>query len=138
MQYYCIDCAISGGHLQRAVPTNLFDTQYQLEKYLKHTTPLSTYNFNSIFSDPSTVAYRDYIVDTVSSGHVQVDNSGRINIVWVASRGTGVSYQNGNFHSNADAVKVVFHDDQFKIHGYPTQSTELAGYNCCVCGKVIP
>lgn len=138
MQYYCIDCAISGGQLQPAVPANLFDTQYQLEKYLKHTAPSSIYGFNSIFSDPSTVAYRDYIVTTVSSGHVQVDTSGKVNVIWVASRGTGISYQSGSFHSNADAVKVVFHDDQFKIHSYPTQSSELAGHNCCVCGRVIP
>jgi hypothetical protein len=138
MQYYCINCAIAGGQLKPAVPTNLFDTQYQLEKYLKHTAPSSPYGFNSVFSDPSTVAYRNYIVTAVSSGHVQVHTSGRVNVIWVASEGTGISYQNGKFYFNADAVKVVFQDDQFKIHGYPTQSSELVGHACCVCGRVIP
>ncbi len=138
MQCYCIDCAIAGGQLKPAIPADLFGTQYHLDKYLKHTAPTSTHGFNSIFLDPSTVAYRDYIVTAVSSGHVQIGTSGKVNVIWVASSGTGISYQNGRFYANADAVKVVFHDDQFKIHGYPTESAELVGHTCCVCGRMIP
>ncbi len=138
MQYYCVDCAMACGRLRPAIPANLFHTQYQMEKYVKHTAPSSTFSFNSVFSDPSTIAYRDYIVTTVSSGPVQVDSLGRLNVMWVASKETGISYQNGRFYSNTHAVKVVFHDDQFKIHAYPTQSSDLAGHTCCACGKVIP
>lgn len=116
---------------------NLFQNSYQLEKYIKHTAPTSaSHNFNSVFTDPSTVAYKDYIVSTVNSGSVEVDNRNSVNITWVASKDTGMSFKNGSFHSKTDAVKVVFHDNQFKIHAYPIPSTGVLRKKCNICGKL--
>jgi hypothetical protein len=98
------------GLLTPAVPGALTETQYQLEKYLKHTAPASAYNFNSVFTGPGSEMYQQYIVTTVASGHVQVDDQSRTNVVWVASDQTGISYSGGTFAGPNNAVKVVFHE----------------------------
>src|SRR3989338_9839583 len=135
--YYCHNCAIRNGFLRSAVPSPLTGTQYQLEKYDKHTSPTSNYNLNTIFTGPSSVSYRSCIISTVASGHVQIDDQGRTNVVWVASMQTGITCQNGVFTMPANAVKVVYHDNPQKIHGFPIQSSELAAEACSICGCPI-
>jgi hypothetical protein len=136
-KYTCIDCAINQNSYNPAIPKNLTGTQYQLEKYLKHTAPASLYSFNSVFIDPSMAAYRNYIVSAVSSGYVEVDNHHKLNIVWVASKDVGITYQNSFFYCSNDAVKVVFHDNEYKIHAFSIPSSGLAARHCMVCGKPI-
>lgn len=138
MQYYCHECAIMNGILKPTEPTALTATQYQLEKYLKHTVPTSNYNFNTVFTGPASEMYRNYIVTAVASGHVQIDDRGRRNVVWVASQQTGIKYQNGTFVGLTDAVKVVLHDVDNKIHGYPIHSSELGVAKCVICGRPVP
>lgn len=138
MDIFCINCAMNRGCYRPAIPENLFHSEYQLDKYIKHTTPTSDYNFNSIFTNPSTSVYKDYIVSCVSSGYVQIDERGRLNIVWVASNHAGISYKHGNFFSENDAIKVVFHDNEFKIHGFPIMSSGIIAKKCQICGSPIP
>lgn len=136
-QYYCHACAIRCGKLKPADPIELTGTQYQLEKFIKHTAPSTTYPLNSVFTGPASESYRNYIVTAVASGCVQIDGN-RTNIVWVASATTGFTSRNGSFVARNDAVKVVFHDDQFKIHGFPSGSTEFGSATCIDCGKPVP
>jgi hypothetical protein len=107
VQYLCHDCAISVGHLRPAAPVALTATQYQLKKYLKHTVPASAQNFNTVFTSPASSTYANFLITTVASGHVQIDDAGRLNVVWVASCQTGISLQGGQFLGPTDAVKVV-------------------------------
>jgi hypothetical protein len=136
-RYTCIDCAINQNSYNPAIPDKLIGTQYQLDKFLKHTAPASHYTFNSVFTDSSTVAYRDYIVSAVSSGYVEVDSNNRLNIVWVASKDVGITYQDGLLYCPSDAVKVVFHDNEYKIHAFPIPSSGLTARHCIICGKPI-
>ena len=138
MQYYCHKCAIGLGLLRPAATTDLTATQYQLEKYLKHTAPTSAYNFNTVFSSPASETYQNYIVTAVASGYVQIDDLGRKNIVWVGSEQTGITYSNGAFVGPTNAVKIVFHDDDQKIHGFPIHSSELRAAKCLICGCPVP
>jgi hypothetical protein len=135
--YYCHTCAIKSGKLNPADPIELTGTQYQLEKFIKHTAPSTTYPLNSIFTGPASESYRNYIVTAVASGCVQIDGN-QTNIVWVASATTGFTFRNGTFVAYDDAVKVVFHDDQFKIHGFPIGSAEISSATCIGCGKPTP
>lgn len=137
-QYYCFECAIYLGHLRPAIPAALTDTQYQLEKYIKHTAPTSNYNFNSVFTSPGSETYGNYIVTAVSSGHVQMDDRGRKNIVWVGSEQTGLTYKNRVLIGPTSAVKVVFHDNDQMIHGFPIDSSELNAAKCVNCGRAVP
>jgi hypothetical protein len=86
--YYCHDCAIRLKEWIPATPTNLTGTYYQLEKYIKHTSPITSYNFNSIFTDPASATYSNFIVSAVASGNLEIDDLGRKNLVWVASAHT--------------------------------------------------
>ena len=136
--YYCHDCAITNGILQPALPQPLTGTQYQLEKYLKHTTTTTAYNFNTVFTGPSSYTYSNFIVSAVSSGHVEVDDQNRINVVWVASTPTGIAMRNGSFVGPTDAVKVVLHSNALKIHGFPISVASLNVGFCQVCGRAVP
>ena len=138
METLCINCAISESYYNPQIPSEFpGGTQYQLEKYLKHTCPSSSYDFNSVFSNPSTMAYGDYIVSTLASGYVEVDDRHRLNIVWVASKEVGVTYQDGLFFSTNDTIKVVFHDNILKIHAFPIPPSGVSSRYCIRCGQPI-
>ena len=137
--YYCHECAAQNGML-RPPPKgeNLTDNSYKLDKYLKHTVPNSYRNYKTVFTGVSSESYQNYIVTAVSSGHVQIDDQNRINIVWVGSESTGIGLQGGRFIGDMSAVKVVCHSDTNKIHGYPIQVSELNTATCVQCGRPIP
>jgi hypothetical protein len=124
--------------LRPALPEPLTGTQYQLEKYLKHTAPTTTYDFNTVFTAPSSYTYNDFIVSTVSSGHVEIDDRNRLNLVLVASAQTGIALQTGKFVGPTEAVKVVLHDNAAKIHGFPISLASLMVGCCKACSRAIP
>lgn len=139
MHYFCHDCGIVNGTLQPVDPDTLTDSQYKLAKYLKHTVPASLQGYNTVFTLlPSSEVYRDYIVTAVASGHIQVDDRGRTNVVWVASRDIGIALHNGLFSGSTDAVKVVLHTIQNAVHAFPFNSSELKTAACKTCGKDVP
>ena len=121
-----------------AAPTDrLFDTSYQLGKYMKHTAPDTAYDINSVFSDPGTAAYAGYAVSTMGSGWYQIDDRGRYNMTWYAGSVVGAEYKGGIFHVPASGVKVVCYYDEFKIHAYP-DATIIPATTCLRCGAPIP
>lgn len=137
--YYCHECAAQNGML-RPPPQGegLTDNSYKLGKYLKHTVPNSYANYKTVFTGVSSESYQNYIVTAVSSGHVQIDDKNRTNIVWVGSESTGIALHGGKFIGDMSAVKVVCHSDTNKIHGYPIQVSELNAAACAKCGRPIP
>ena len=139
MHYYCHDCAVINGTLHPVDPARLTDNQYKLEKYLKHTVPASLANYNTVFTSlPSSECYRNFVVAAVSSGHVQVDDHNRTNVVWVASRDTGISLKGGSFVGPTNAVKIVLHQDPTAVHAFPIRASELSSAACAMCGRAIP
>jgi len=136
--YYCHNCALNEGVLRPSMPASLSGTEYQLEKFIKHTTPTGIEPVNSIFANPTFAAYRDYLVTAVASGCVQIDDRGRTNVVWAAGAAVGYTYRNGVFSTTASGVKVVLHDNEFKVHGFPAGSSNLACRICCRCGRPVP
>lgn len=115
-------------------------TSYQLAKFMKHTVPLSSAGLVSVFTGSGSPpdVYEGYAVTTVNSGHVQFDDQGRMNIVWVASCQTGISYQGGKYVGSTDAVKVVLPHDAQRIHAYPIPVSELNSACCASCNRPIP
>jgi hypothetical protein len=116
---------------------SLTGTSYQLDKYLKHTMPVPAAGKVSIFDDPNYQKIRNYTVTAALSGAVEVDSKGRINVIWYAGEEVGVTYHDGTYNAPADSVKVVFHDDQYKIHTFPVESQIEQVRKCKGCGKVI-
>jgi hypothetical protein len=136
-QHFCHNCAIQMGIPATAPTDRLFDTSYQLTKYMKHTALGTAYPINSVFSTPGTAQYADYIVSTVGSGWYQVDDQGRYNMTWYAGSAVGAEYRNGTFHVPASGVKVVCYRDEYKIHAFPDAAIVRAT-TCLRCGAPIP
>jgi hypothetical protein len=137
-KYYCHDCAVINGTL-RPPPRGdtLTDNPYKLGKYIKHSLPNSSSDFKSVFTGVASESYEQYLVTAVASGHVQVDNNSRINIVWVGSKDIGIALEGGQFKGDMQAVKVVCHSDSNRIHAFPIFPSELRPASCMQCGTVI-
>lgn len=138
-QYYCHECGVKLG----IIPGNIKDfnptgNEYQLEKFYKHTVPPVNTEVISVFDmNDENKRYKGYLINTMASGCVEIDDRDRINVVWVAGETTGWEYRDAMFNCEDDAVKVVLHDNEARIHGFPTGSASLASQTCISCGKNI-
>lgn len=133
--YYCHACAVKLGLIMPALTTDLTGCDYQLEKFIKHTAPTGSYSINSVFDDPKYAEYKDYTISGALSGCVEIDNRGRKNLLWYAGKRVGLTYS-GAFTVPASGVKIVFHDNETKIHTYPFNPPKAQ--RCKECGVVIP
>lgn len=140
--YYCPECAKSINQ-----PLNILDFNftgsldgYQLNKFYKHTLAIPMKGYTSSFVDHSYPTYRNYIVETVTSGSLEVVAKGskiEHNYVFIEPKKIGELYLDGNFLSDEDAIKVVLPNNPNKIHAYSTGSLGLRKANCKSCGKKI-
>lgn len=116
---------------------NLTGSSYLLSKFYKHTLPPISNNLISVFDSSDYNDYRDYVLNTSASGSVEIDSKNRMNVVWVAGKHTGFTFQNGIPQIPNDSVKVVLHSDENKIHAYPTGSIDFSSAKCINCGRDI-
>lgn len=136
-EHYCHNCSVELGVVEPEIPVTITGTSYQLEKYIKHTAPTGTYPINSVFSDPSYEMYRNYVVTTTMSGSAYIDDQGRTNLLYFAGKEIGATYEDGQLIVPADTVVVVFHDNKWKLHGFPVDSSKFRPSNCLRCGTPI-
>ncbi|MCI0558924.1 MAG: hypothetical protein MN733_10545 [Nitrososphaera sp.] len=135
-KYYCHEH--SSSLVTPASPSSLTGSQYQLDKFVKHTAPTASYHLNSVFAGPTLQAYSTYVVNTAASGFLEVDDQGRKNLIWFAGSQNGVEYRNGAFSAPTAGVKVVWPEDDNKLHAYPIAASPLRIEVCASCGKQIP
>jgi hypothetical protein len=135
--YYCHNCAAEMGLIRRPHNDKLIRSSYQAEKYLKHTVINPKEKLQSLFSDPSTAVYADYIVDGIYSGSVEVDDHKRPNIILPVGSRVGFRYEYGNLIKPQDAVKVVLYHNDDKIHAFPENSTSFKSCACERCGQPV-
>ena len=135
--YYCHVCAAAKGWMNAASPVSLTGTQYQFEKFIKHTAPTGVYPVVSIFDDPTYDAYRNYVVNTSGSGCLEVDDRGRGSLIWVAGKKVGATFRNGVLETPDDAIKVVLYDNEWRIHSFPTLSDPIETKRCAECGQLV-
>jgi hypothetical protein len=136
-RFYCHECAARNSLMNAASPVSLTGTQYQLERFIKHTAPTGIYPVNSIFDDPTYNSYRNYVISSTASGCVQVDSAGRVNVIYVAGKTVGITVRNSTLVTPDDAVKVVLHDNQWKMHAFPTVSDTVNAQRCVECGRLV-
>lgn len=135
--FYCHQCSVALGIVSPEIPDSLTGTTYQLEKYIKHTAPIGTYPVNSVFLDSSYDGYRNYIVTATVSGSACFDDRGHLNLVYFAGKEIGATYEGGHLVVPADTVVVVFHDNEWKLHGFPVDSGRFTPATCQNCGAPI-
>jgi hypothetical protein len=114
-------------------------TPYQLEKFIKHhaTPTWVTNGMNSLFSDPATATYVNYVITAVASGSVAVDYRRRPSFVWYAGETMGWTLEDGVFRCPSNAVKVVLPYEETKIHAYPVHAGDYAAVRCAKCREPI-
>jgi hypothetical protein len=134
---YCHKCASSKGFLVGGLPSGLTGTAYQVGKFLKHTVPSSSSQTTGVFTDPGYHAYSRYMISSSASGSVEIDDSGRTNVVWYAGKHIGASWVGGQPVFPADAVKLVLSHDSSKVHAFPVSSVAYQGEKCASCGDPI-
>src|SRR4051794_35048412 len=76
-QHFCHNCAAALGIPASPQTQDPLASHYQLAKFVKHTALGTIYPINSIFADPGTASYANYVVSTAGSGWFQVDDQGR-------------------------------------------------------------
>ena len=134
--HYCHACAAEQ-RLLNPPPADLLATPYQLDKYLKHTSPDPKYRVQSVFDSTDTAVYRGYVVESLGAGSVEVDGQGRTNIIWTAGQPTGFRFEYGRLIVPQDAVKVVLSTSTNTIHAFPAASTTFTPVCCTRCGGPI-
>lgn len=138
MTHYCHPCAARLGHLQDVYTSDPLQTEYQLEKFVKHTIPPS-HPCWSVFNSTSTGDYANYVVATAASGTVELDARGRRNIIWLAGQPTGFAYdKDGALVGPTDGVKVVLSSEATRVHAFPVNTSNLATQVCASCGRLVP
>ena len=133
----CHSCAAEQGHIDFTLPGSVTGTEYQLEKYMKHTAPSGSYPVNSVFESPDHAVYSNYIVGTMASGCVEIDDHGRANLIYFAGEKTGARYEHGEFVCDISGVKVVLAHDEARVHGFPTGIGHLGPQHCERCGTPL-
>ena len=132
--FLCHSCAAERGILDITLSGSVTGTEYQLEKYIKHTAPSGSYPVNSVFDSPDSAMYSNFIVATMASGCVELDDQGRTNLVYFAGDKTGARYEHGEFVCDVSGVKVVLAHDGARVHGFPTGIGNLGPRYCDACG----
>ena len=136
MSYYCHRCAARLGYLQDVHTSDPLQSPYQLDKFIKHTLPLS-HPSASVFNSMSTGDYANYVVDAAASGAVELDAYGRRNFIWLAGRPTGFSYKDGALVGPTDGVKVVLSSEETRVHAFPIKAANLVTHTCASCRGLV-
>jgi len=134
--YYCPDCANSLGLLPRKMPPSLFNSSYQIGKVEKHTTLTATSGWLSIFTSATPEAYHGYVLSAVLSGCVEVDQKGK-QFIWFADTPPGITHKDGQYHASANAVRVVWPENDTKVHAYPVDLS-TPPKRCTSCDRLLP
>ena len=137
-KYYCRECAKAMGALptESTASENLTGNKYKLEKFVKHNYPTKIEKIHSIFADPSMSKYSEYVVNTSASGCLEIDDKGRMNLIFAAGEVTGYTFVNGTLYRPDNAIRLVFYQDQENIHAFSTSGSVIPQV-CSKCGKQI-
>ena len=125
------------GILSSDEPDEFVKTSYQVEKFLKHTVPKFHLGYVSIFSDPELEKYAQYTVSAAASGCVEIDSSGRTNLIVYAGQDNGFTLCQGKIQFPTDSTKLVLSHNADKFHSYPVSADHYTIYRCQNCGKDI-
>ena len=138
--YYCYECSVSNSLIFPIDPDplNLTGTNYQLDKYMKHTTPPTQKGIITVFNDSAYENYRGYIVTGTISGMLEIDDKNRKNFVWYGGYETGFEYVDGNYIAPVSGVKIVCTENDQLIHAFPVAGISGLVRNCAICGKPLP
>lgn len=142
--YYCRRCAPGKGININPLTESANLTGgvggYQLDKFLKHNkTGYYAQGVTSLFNNGDYASYKSYVIGATLSGYVEIDNSFRQNLILIAGKPVGYSYDpQGGILYPEYGVKVVLFKDDAKIHAFTFDTSKVAGVCCAQCGVALP
>jgi hypothetical protein len=121
--YLCFDCSKRLGYSSTAAEIQAgglaqINTQEQLDWFWKHTAPAKGYPINSVFVDPSSTNYCNYMVSTMAAGCVEFDDRGGKCFILFAGSTTGLQFNNGVFVAECNGYRCVLTESSTTCHMY--------------------
>jgi hypothetical protein len=131
----CHDCAVQKNNIPNFNVNHIFQTTYQVHKFIKHTALNTGKSDKSIFLTRSTAAYDSYSAMTYERGFIEVEDNGNHSLIAITTDVIGTMYSGGFPIYDCNGVKTVLTTSQEKIHTYPISSTQYASAYCRTCGS---
>ncbi len=135
--YYCQVCAAGWGLVRPQIPTNVFLTPDQVKKYEKHTRGSSLSPWNGVFTDPSTLAYREVMVTAAAAGWFEINPRRLPSLVLTMDPPPGLMYTSGQFQVSANGIQLVLPHDPNRMHPFPIFEPGLEDQTCAGCGVCL-
>lgn len=111
-------------------------TPYQKDKREKHTSPSTSYDFQSVFDDTSREGYRKRVREALQKGAIEETSCGT-NAVYCPSTQSeiGSAYHRTDLIDRGDTVVVVKSTESRKLHGMVGASSNYSDRTCANCGR---
>ena len=136
--YYCLTCRTRLGLVSPVRPFSLTGTPDQAASFTKHTAPTGIYQVNSIFDKPTYEDYAGYVATGTLAGDLVINYYGQKSLIWYSDERTGAEYHNGVFVAPTFGVKIVWVENEGKIHAYPFQESPNPVDYCSLCKMPRP
>lgn len=135
--YYCGPCRLSLGYAPALPSGPLLQSGSQQVKHAKHTVVDPSERLQSIFSDPSTATIRVEVENALSSGAMEMDDRGRINLLTWSGQGVGYRYEWGTQIEEQQITKVVLSSNAGQRHQFTETIARLGSQRCSICGTEL-
>jgi hypothetical protein len=135
---YCHPCAAACGLLQNIYTSDLGRSVSQQAKTKKHLEVSSRYPTLTVFKSTGLVDYAYHIVRTQEAGIVQIDESGRRNIVWLAGLAIGDLFRKSTDPiKSVDGIALVLSSIPHEAHVFPRDMVSLIRAVCRECHREV-
>jgi hypothetical protein len=138
-KYICCGCADKLNLKTSARTSDPLQSQYQVDKWYKHTIPSTSIGYQTLFDSRSSDYYAGVIYDAVDLGFVEDDDQSRLNILYCPSTGSriGRAFARGQDLGPQDMVRVVKWSEEAGIHAMLDGSSDFSAARCSRCGGPV-
>ena len=138
-KYTCRKCAEDRGLKTSARTSDPLQSQYQIEKWDKHTIPSTSIGYQTVFDSRSSSQYAGAIYEAVDLGFIEEDDKGRLNILHCPSTGSriGQAFARGQNLGRMDMSRVVNWSQETGIHAMLDGSSDFSTVQCSACRNPV-
>jgi hypothetical protein len=136
--YYCPNC---GATYRRAHPissSSFNDTPYKAGKLAWHTSSSVVSPKTVSRFDPPYWGSTDSLIRASESSWLELEPGGACNYLFPSGSIIGTKYVPGASGTPCDTVKVIYPDNDQKVHAYLEESDRYPGIHCAECGRAWP
>lgn len=134
---FCPPCADELGKRREWWETaDPLNSSYQEDKREKHTSPSTSYEFQSVFDENSEEYYRKCVQEALQEGAIEETPRGTNAIYCPSTQSViGSAYGRTNLIDRRDTVVVVKSTESQKLHPMVGASSDFSDRSCANCGR---